>query len=51
MREYYAVMRSDERERFMRNLASLRFALTATDVGAATLISWAIGSRRSEYTE
>jgi O-antigen/teichoic acid export membrane protein len=39
----YAVMRGNERERFMQNLAGLRFALTATGVVVATLFTWITG--------
>jgi O-antigen/teichoic acid export membrane protein len=39
----YAVMRGHERQRFMQNLAGLRFALTATGVVAATLFTWVTG--------
>jgi O-antigen/teichoic acid export membrane protein len=40
----YSVLEADEREQFLRNLTGLRFALTATGVALATLLTWVTGA-------
>ena len=40
----YSVLEAGEREQFLRNLTGLRFALTATGVALATLLTWVTGA-------
>ena len=40
----YSVLEAGDREQFLRNLTGLRFALTATGVALATLLTWVTGA-------
>jgi O-antigen/teichoic acid export membrane protein len=42
----YSVLEGAEREHFLRNLAGLRFALTAAGVAAATLLTFVTGAEK-----